>query len=138
MRKEKALITMLNNLVSLLAEESASNPEFASKLNNLLSDLPVRKKAHAKKAKQKLDAVDIPDVHKMWNNLGKTDFQLWLRDQSIPVLRAVIRLEDFDPTHRTSKWKEVEKLADYIADYIDARQSRGSSFMGRSEKDLRT
>lgn len=36
---------------------------------------------------------------------------LWLRDQSIPTIHAVIRVEDFDPTRRTTKWKDVEKLA---------------------------
>ncbi|PXF60168.1 MAG: hypothetical protein C4B58_01365 [Deltaproteobacteria bacterium] len=61
----------------------------------------------------------------------QTDFRLWLRDQPIPVLRAIIRTEDFDATRRTAKWKEAEKLAEFIADRLRDRKARGSAFIGR-------
>lgn len=130
MRKEKALIGLLRGLVDLLAEESARNPEFSSKLDTLLSELP-EKTATAKRAARTTSPEHLPDIHGEWNVRGETNFRLWLRDQPIPVLRALIRAEDVDATRRTVKWKEAEKLADFIADNLRARQSRGAAFIGR-------
>src|SRR5262245_36009845 len=128
MRKEKALIEMLRGLVDLLAEESARNPEFSSKLEALLSELPERKST-SRKAPAKPLPKDLPDIHAEWKARDEIDFRLWLRDQPIPTLRAVIRTEDLDATRRTAKWKEAEKLANFIADSLRARQSRGSAFI---------
>ena len=130
MRKEKELINMLRGLVNLIADESAQNKEFADKLEILLSELP-QKKNKPKKTKQKLSREKLPDIHAELNTRGDTEFRLWLRDQPVPVLRALIRAEDFDATRRTTKWKEPEKLADYIADKLRERQARGSAFLGR-------
>ena len=134
MRKEKALIGLLRSLVDLLTEESARNPEFSSKLDALLSELP-EKKTTAKRAAKTTPPAQLPDIHAEWNDREETDFRLWLRDQPVPVLRALVRSEDLDATRRTVKWKEAEKLANYIADSLRARQSRGSAFIGRSTKE---
>jgi len=133
MRKEKTLIGFLGGLVNLLAEESARNSEFASKLDSLLSELPEKKRA-SKSPPRTPRPEHLPDIHAEWNARGETEFRLWLREQPIPVLRAVIRAEDLDATRRSSKWKEAEKLAEFIADSIRARQSRGSAFMRRNIK----
>jgi len=130
MRKEKELIKILRGLVKLIADESAQNQEFADKLGNLLSGLP-EKKTRPKKTKPKLSQEKLPDIHAELNARGDTEFRLWLRDQAVPVLRTLIRAEDFDATRRTTKWKEPEKLADYIADKLRERQARGSAFLGR-------
>lgn len=132
MRKEKALIGLLRGLVDLLAEESARNPEFSTKLDALLSELP-EKKATPKRMGASHSPEHLPDIHSEWNAREETDFRLWLRDQPIPMLRAVIRAEDLDATRRTAKWKEAEKLADFIADSLRSRQSRGSAFIGRGQ-----
>lgn len=133
MRKEKALVGLLRGLVDLLAEESARNPEFSNKLDTLLSELP-KNKATTKKAAVP-PPENLPDIHAELIARGETDFRLWLRDQPVPVLRAVIRAEDLDATRRTVKWKETEKLADFIAGSLCARQSRGSAFIGRGSKE---
>lgn len=130
MRKEKELINMLRGLVDLLAEESARNQDFAQRLNNLLSELPERKTGK-KKPIAKPSPEQLPDIHAEWNARGDTDFRLWLKDQPVAVLRAIIRAEDFDATRRTTKWKEAEKLSEFIADRLRDRQSRGSAFLGR-------
>jgi hypothetical protein len=135
MRKEKALIGLFRGLVDLLANESRRNPEFASKLDTLLSDLRERKKSAQRKPVSKLALEHLPDIHAEWSNRGETEFRLWLRDQPVSVLRAVIRSEDLDATRRTTKWKEAEKLSEFISDSLRARQSRGSAFIGRIVKE---
>lgn len=130
MRKEKALIALLRGMVELIAEESTRNPEFAARLESLLADLPERK-APSKRPAPARGMEGLPDIHAEWSARGETDFRLWLRDQPIPVLRAVIRAQDLDSARRTAKWKEAEKLAEFIADNLRARLSRGSAFTRR-------
>ncbi len=129
MRNEKALIKLLRGLVDLLADEAGRNPDFAARLDDVLTGLPA---GSAKPTKQRATPpAELPDIHAEWNQRSETEFRLWLRDQPIPVLRALVRTHDFDPTRRTTKWKETEKLADFIADGLKARLARGSSFLGR-------
>lgn len=131
MRKEKTLIGLLRGLVDLLAEESARNPEFATRVDALLSELPERKTVTRKPAKTP-SLEKLPDIHAEWNAREEIDFRLWLQDQPIPVLRVLIRVEDLDSTRRTAKWKDAEKLAGFITDRLRDRQLRGSAFIGRT------
>lgn len=128
MRKDKALIRLLQGLADLLAEESARNPEFAGRVEALLSDLPERQ-GKPTKTKAPASPDQLPDIHAEWSARGDGEFRLWLRDQPTSVLRAVIRAQDLDPTRRTIKWREAEKLAEFIADGISARLSRGAAFI---------
>jgi hypothetical protein len=129
MRKEKELMVLLRGLVGLLAEEASRNPAFADKLEHLMRPIPARR--NAGRTKRKSGTVDLPDLHAEHTARGDADFRLWLRDLPVPVLRALIRANDFDPVRRTSKWKEGEKLATFIADGLRSRMARGSAFIGR-------
>jgi hypothetical protein len=131
MRKEKILINLLSGIVDLLAEESARNPEFANKIEVLLCRIVERKPTEKKKLAAPMQE-PLPDIHAECNKRGEPEFRLWLRDQPIAVLRAVIRTQDFDPTRRTAKWRDPEKLADFIADSLRARLARGSAFIGKA------
>lgn len=129
MRKEKALIGMLRGLVELITQEATRNPEFSKQLDSLLSGLPESKVVAKKTLKN--SGVSLPDIHAELSLRGDTEFRFWLRDQPIDILRAIIRKEDLDAAHRTTKWRDAEKLANFIADNLRARQARGSSFIGR-------
>ena len=128
MRKEKALVALLRDLVDLLADEAARNPEFSTRIEQVLEAIPDRRKAKKRKARpQRHEAA--PDVHAEWRARGEEGFRLWLRDQPVPRIRAVIRAQDLDPIRRTAKWKDPEKLAGFVADGLRARLSRGSAFI---------
>lgn len=129
MRSEKALVALLRRLVQLLAEESVRNPEFAAKLDSILTTLPLSRPSKAR-TRTARESGPLPDVHAEWRARGEADFRLWLRDQPIPIIRALIRAQDLDPTRRTVKWKEPEKLADFVTESLRARLSRGSAFIG--------
>lgn len=128
MRKEKALVALLRNLVDLVAAEAARNPEFCVRVEQLLEPIPERSKSKPRKASAKRGEV-IPDVYAEWSRRGETDFRFWLREQPIPTIHAVIRTQDLDPMRRTAKWKDPEKLADFVAENLRSRLSRGSSFI---------
>lgn len=128
MRKEKTLTAVLKGLADLLAHEASRNPEFAAELEHLLHASADTDSVRQGRASQShVDA--LPDVHEEWNARGETGFRLWLRDLPVPTIRAIIRAEDLDATRRTAKWKEAEKLADFAADGIRGRLSRGSAFI---------
>jgi hypothetical protein len=118
--------------VDLLSEESLRNPDFASKLERLIAEPPAPK-ARARSRATSATSEPPSDIHAEWNARGEADFRVWLRDQPVSVLRRVISVEDLDPTRRTAKWKEAEKLADFIADSLRARLARGSGFIGRAD-----
>ncbi|MBX9929416.1 MAG: hypothetical protein K2X99_10935 [Gemmatimonadaceae bacterium] len=61
--------------------------------------------------------------------------RVWLRAQPVSALRAIIQSQDLDPTRRTAKWQEPEKLAGYIVDGLRPRLTRGSSFMAAGRTD---
>jgi len=127
MRKEKELVTLLRSLVDLLADEADRNPDFASKLGAVLDGLP-SKKLSSRGSSRNFQGT-VPDVYSKWAALNETEFVLWLRELSIEVLKSIIRSNDFDPTGRGSKWKDVEKLSSFIGDSVRARAARGSAFM---------
>ena len=130
MRSQKALVALFRGLVALLADESERNPAFADRLDRLLSALPEARRSKARKRGAPGTRAPLPDVHAEWTVRGETEFRLWLRDQPIATIRAVIRAQDLDPARRTSKWADAEKLADFVAEGLRARLARGSAFIG--------
>ena len=128
MRKEKSLTRLLRRLVDLLSEEADRNPEFAAKLDNLLASVPSKGGSNRKRGMPKAE-LDLPDIYVEWRSRGEEEFRFWLRDQPVPVLRALIRKHDLDPVRRTARWKDAEKLGAHIADHLQSRLARGSSFM---------
>ena len=118
-------------MVDLLADEAGRNLEFAARLDDLLAVLPARTASSKKFAKAEVDI--LPDVHAELAARGEAEFQLWLNEQPVHVLRALIRTQDLDSARRTVKWKEAAKLAAFIAEGMHARLSRGSSFIGRGQ-----
>jgi hypothetical protein len=131
MRKEKALAVLLHSLVDLVSDEAERNPEFAARVGQLLDPLPDRKTARRKRSEEK-QPLQTPDVYAERAARGDLEFRLWLRDQPVAVLRAIVRTQDLDPARRTSKWKDAEKLTDFIADQIQGRAAKGASFLRAS------
>jgi len=128
MRKQKTLVNLLHGLADLLREEAARNPEFATRLEDLRVSSP-EGKAPSGRSRTPKAPKHLPDIYAEWNTRGEAEFRLWLRDQPVEVLRAVIRKHDLDAADRTRKWKDAEKLSAYVADQLQARLARGSSFL---------
>jgi hypothetical protein len=128
MRKEKALTALLQDLVKLLAEEAARNAQFAAQLDALLTPVPSgRTQRKRRVATPKPE--DIPDIHAEFSSRGESEFHLWLRDQPVAMLRALIRVHDLDAARRTNKWKDPDKLSAFITEQMSARLARGSGFL---------
>ncbi len=128
MRKEKALGRLLRKLADLIVEEAESNEAFAQRLRAALSEVSPPTTARPKKTPDS-PTPPLPDVHAELASRGESEFRLWLIEQSREVLKAIIRSEDIDPTRRTAKWKDLDKLAGYITESLKSRQQRGASFL---------
>lgn len=132
MRRKKTLLTLLRRLVAVLEEESARNPDFATRLEGVLSlprqSMITKKRSRAPRAPQQL-----PDIYAEWKMRGEAEFRLWLRDQPIEILRTVIRRHDLDAARRTHKWIDPEKLSAFVSEQLQARLARGSSFLSGGE-----
>ncbi len=134
MRNEKIITKLLRNLADLLGEEAARNPAFRERLDDILSSLsPVSPNTAKIRGMPAVPDQHLPDIYAERSNRSEGDFRIWLNDQPVPVLRSLIRSLDIDPTRRTSKWTESEKLSEFIADSLRARMSKGSSFLTRRE-----
>lgn len=127
MRNEKAVVALIRKLAKVIADEAERNPGFASELAALLPD----KESSSRKpdVKDGRAIPEIPDVHAQWASLGDEEFRYWARDLSVDVLRAIVKHEDLDPTRKTARWKDSDKLANFLADGIKARKERGASFL---------
>lgn len=132
MRSKEPLIVLLRQFVEVVADEAARNSRFAEKLNMLLKNTDATFEGREKRTASKHHAETLPDIHKEWNLRGEHEFRLWLRHESVENLKAIIRREDLDAARRATKWKDADKLADFITDGLKARMSRGSAFITHS------
>jgi len=128
MRKEKIVAQLFRKVADLVAEEASRNADFAARLEHILLELPIGSPRKQKEKLEKLPA-ELPDIFAEAKTRSDSDFLLWLKDQSRPVLRGLIKIHDFDAAGRASKWKESEKLAAFIAEQVRARMGRGSAFL---------
>jgi hypothetical protein len=154
MRKDKglnALSTLLHGIADLLADESARNPEFAARVEQLLTrvatsvfSIPSLKSVLDKYALSERAAIAhasapspeaVVDIYAQWAEFGESKFRAWLRHVPVPGLRSLIRTHGFDPARRTTRWNDVDKLADFIADALRARLARGAAFMDRGKQE---
>jgi hypothetical protein len=134
MRNEKVLTKLLRSLADLLGEEADRNPAFREQLDGILSGLsPASAKPAKTRGTRAAPDQQLPDIHAERSKRGEVDFRVWLGDQPVPVLRALIRNLDIDPKRRTSRWTEGKKLSEFIADSLRARMSKGSSFLKHRE-----
>lgn len=101
---------------------------FSARVERLLEAIPEHRKATPRE--MGLSASEaLPAVHAEWTARGETGFRIWLRDQPISTTRAAIGAHDLDPIRRNAKWKEREKLADFVADSIRARLAREATLI---------
>lgn len=127
MSNEKILVITLRRLAELVAAEAKRNPDFSAKLDNILRELPISKRSKVRTTE--VGAPSLPDIFAEWKERGDTEFELWLKNQPFGTLKGLIRKHDLDPSQRSQKWTDREKLARLIFDQLKMRSSRGGAFL---------
>ena len=126
MQPTQKLTTVLRDLLALVDEEAARNPDFAAKLASLMAALPARP---ARPARPPKPAVSFPDVFAALQVNGESEFGFWLRTLDIPTLKAVIRANGFDPAKASQRWTDPDKFVALVMEQAVARMKRGSAFL---------
>jgi hypothetical protein len=130
MQPSQKLTRALKALVALVEEEAARNPDFAQRLEAVVSELPTSKsRKKTSKTKRSDEVSDIPDVIKRFQELGESEFHYWLRDFDLPTLKAIVKANGFDPGKTSQRWTEPDKFIALIAEQTAARLRRGSAFL---------
>jgi len=126
-------------LVELVEEEAEQNPAFAQRLEALVAGLPAGSVSRkASKSKNAEEGINIPDVLKVFQAKGETEFRYWLRDFDLATLKAVVKINGFDPGKASQRWTDPDKFVALIADQTAARLRRGSSFLPMKVVDTET
>jgi hypothetical protein len=126
MQSTKKLTPILRNLLMLVDEEAARNPEFAASLEAIMAELPTRP---ARPPRPPRTAVEIPDVFAALKDKGEAEFGFWVRTLDIPTLKAVIRANGFDPAKASQRWTDPDKFVGMVVEQTVARLKRGSAFL---------
>jgi hypothetical protein len=128
MRNEKSVIQVLKKFIDLVSEECRRNPDFAIQVEQLMSN-NTKKETKIKKKKEIKPIVTLPDLYEEWNVRGEDEFRIWARNQPSQILLSLIREQGFDPQYKVAKWKDNQKIADFLLEKLKSRLSRGGAFL---------
>lgn len=120
----------MKQLADLVADEAETNSAFATKLEAILAPLPQKPAA---KSKGKTIA---PDVFTEFEAKGGEEFAFWLRTLDIATLKAIVRMNEFDPTKKTARWSDSDKFVPLIVEQVQSRMKRGTAFLSPISDDL--
>ncbi len=129
MQSTKKLTAVLRDLVALLDDESARNPDFAGRLETVLAGLPHRFGKTRDVLKSAKSVVPTPDVFSALQEKGETEFRFWLRSLDVPTLKAIIKANGFDTAKASRRWTDPDKFVALVGDQTVTRLKRGSAFL---------
>lgn len=130
MQSAQKLTRALRALLALVEEEASRNPDFAHRLEAIVSNLPSTpggKKSRKPKAGKSHGT--FPDVIAAYETKGETEFRFWLREFDLLTLKAIVKANGFDPGKNSQRWTEPDKFIALIVDQTVARLRRGSTFL---------
>ena len=118
MQPTKKLTPVLRDLLALVDDEAARNPDFAAKLESIMAEVTARP---ARPPRPSKSALSIPDVFAVLQEKGEVEFGFWVRTLDVPTLKAVIRSNGFDLTKVSQRWTDPDKFAKLVVDQTAAR-----------------
>jgi len=136
MQPAQKLIRALRALLALVEEEASHNPDFAQRLEAIVSDLPATPTGK-KKQKPRTSEPNIqpPDVIAAYETKGESEFRFWLRDFDLSTLKTIVKANGFDPGKNSQRWSEPDKFIALIVEQTAARLRRGSTFLPPKSSD---
>ncbi|HEX3857477.1 MAG TPA: hypothetical protein VHY30_09305 [Verrucomicrobiae bacterium] len=127
MQHAKLITKVFREISKLVIDESEQNPRFAERLEKILEPLS------STASRKHKEPVNVPDIFAERKQRDDGSFASWLFEKEIPILKAIIRKYQFDPSKRSAKWTDARKLADLIFQQVDSHLKRGSAFMSTDE-----
>ncbi len=128
MQSSQKLIRFMRDLFALVEDEAKQNATFAARLETIAEGLG---KNPGRKPQQRKSRVSVttPDVIAALQEKGEEEFTFWLRSLDLPMLKAIVKANGFDPAKASLRWREPDKFIALIVDQTVARLRRGSAFL---------
>lgn len=117
----------LNDLVRVVSDEAARNPEFASKLEEALGikEKPAKQaaaRAANRRAPALLDPIELARE-------GETALRAKLNELTLDQLKDVVADYGMDPGKLVLKWKTPDRVVEKIVEVSLARVKKGEGFL---------
>jgi hypothetical protein len=109
-------------LSAVIAEEISSNPKFSDKLEVIFREIePINKPKSRKRTPVTIDPFILLEQ-------GEDVLHAELHKLEIGELKAIISTNSMDTSRRTGRWKDRDKLEEYIVETTKRISSRGKAF----------
>lgn len=129
MQSTQKLTRALRELLKLIEEEAGRNPNFSSRLEEIVAELPLKEQRKNSKQKNAAQSIVAPDIFAALQEKGEEEFRFWLRSLSLATLKSIIKANGFDPAKISARWTEPDKFIALIVEQAVARLKRGSAFL---------
>jgi len=129
MRRTQDLIRLFRDLLQLVEDEAARNSGFGERLDAIYAKLPIKRSSADRNKTRSLERLPAPDVFQEWDARGENEFGFWLRSLELPILKAIVKQNGFDPGKNTVRWTEPDKFVSLIREQMAARLRRGNAFL---------
>src|SRR4029453_11167591 len=121
MQSTKKLTEVFKLLLQAVEEEASKNPSFADRLEAIASGLPVAAPRRGASRKYSAPKEPPPDVFAVREAKGEAEFLYWLRSFDLGTLKAIVKVNGFDPGKASPRWTEPDKFAELISEQVSAR-----------------
>jgi hypothetical protein len=129
MQSTQKLTRALRELLKLIEEEAGRNPNFSSRLEEIVAELPSKEQRKTSKQKNATQSIAAPDIFAALQEKGEEEFRFWLRTLDVATLKTIIKKNGFDPAKASVRWTEPDKFVALIVEQAIARLKRGSAFL---------
>jgi hypothetical protein len=120
MSNEQELASLLPTLLRAIADELERDFELAERIARTIQ-------GDSNKKRQKKAAVDF-DPFEVLRQGSESALRERLESLEIPALKAIITQHGLDTTRLAQKWRDKDRLVNFIIDRISSRAEKGSVF----------
>lgn len=119
------LLAAWQRTLAFVRAEARRDPAFAERLMQALGDVPLPPPETTPRSV-------LPNLFDEWGTRGPDGLRTWLADQSLELLRTLIRSYKLDPAKKTSGWRDGTQLAEFIVERVAQRIQQGQVFLDQA------
>jgi len=124
MSHDKEIAKRVAHILRILAKKIEENPNILNGSELILGDIPA---VSRKKKKTEEPAIDF-DIFRIFAEGGREALQEKLELLDLRTLKKIVSQYGFDPSKLAKKWRNKERLVNFILDRVSARSDKGRVF----------
>jgi hypothetical protein len=120
-------LNILKDMIALIGE-AVLDAERRAQFQTLVArfdEVASKPKRVSKRTSKSSYSGVVPDIHAEFASRSREDFLAWVSTFDLPLLKHIVKVEQFDPSSRSRSWRKSEKFADLIVEQLDSRATRG-------------